>query len=500
MNWLSNIESLFNIDKSTITVDESLRDFTLLCHLLTLALPDKSLFSDLLKSISSRDSFEFIIIIGNGSPTILNNASQINDFISNLNEKKGLIEDESISLKFHIYKKRENDIITIYCLRDFTRCLTKLPLVNVLKLFAIELSKSPRINFQFYEDYASFGTRHIYFGIEPKTADIFDQREISEEIRENCNFGNIEEYRFGPDYFGFTNLNPDFPDLNILFEKLTLLFSIISLFNITSLDDIGLRYKLIGYKVFEGVIRYENIQLDSKETYYKIFNWVYSEKNKVSDKLGLARNVLSLSLKSGSIDIDESVFLSIKSSYEIYLKENINRYIETRNKITEQLLVMSDSASRVIGNYVDNFKRSLFALLSFFISVIVLRVLSNGGFDQVMTKDATILSLAFLGISVFFLCFSLLEFSISRRRLEEIYSNIKDRFTDLLIREDIERILNNDKDFKDLLKFIKKQKRLYTILWILVLFVILSAIFTISTYINWNTLWLPLKIFWSKYL
>jgi uncharacterized membrane protein YbhN (UPF0104 family) len=157
-----------------------------------------------------------------------------------------------------------------------------------------------------------------------------------------------------------------------------------------------------------------------------------------------------------------------------------------RNKIHDELSWISQKSSEVVDKYLSNFQKSILSFISFFASVFILRVLNSKEFSNVFTRETTILSFAFLLISLLFLIFSFWNLSQEKVRLERKYSNLKMRFTDLLIEKDIEQILNSDEEFKYEMSFINKRKTSYTILWIVTILIMLSAVLFLSDYLNFQ--------------
>ena len=478
----------FNIDPNSISITERLFEFDYSASITSLTSPSREGLLKILENISDRDTYSIQLIIGNNDPISNNNLGDIDSFIQKISKVIEFIEEEVITFHFKIIKNKIDDKISVYDLEAFESLFETLSLTKLLQILKQIKEDSQRILFVLLNEDFSFGTDTFWFGkiFPDKKPD--NQDEILNSIRENCHFGNIEQYPFSPFVFNLSNCSNYSGKFVRIFDRLTLIFSLVSLFNITTVTDSVISLRLVGYKVIDITLDPSAIKLSEKSIYFQIFRWIYSENSKVSDKLDLARNILSLSINQNDLSIDEDILISIKSSYQIYQKENINRYIEIRNKIIDQLLFLSKNATQAINNYIDNFKKSIFAFLSFFISVFVLRVLSNGGFTDVLTKDATIMSLCFLLISVLFLIFSLWEFSTEKSRLDTEYKNIKTRFTDLLLEKDIDRILNNDQEYKSCIENITKKKNAYLLLWLIIIFFFLFAIFSISTYINWTTI------------
>lgn len=75
-----------------------------------------------------------------------------------------------------------------------------------------------------------------------------------------------------------------------------------------------------------------------------------------------------------------------------------------------------------------------------------------------------------------------------KERLKIRYKNLKGRFKDLLVDEDINKILREDQEFEDEIRFIEIRANRYTFLWIGTVLIVIVAILSLSDYINWDTI------------
>ena len=254
------------------------------------------------------------------------------------------------------------------------------------------------------------------------------------------------------------------------------------LFDIFSIKETNIEYKLNGYRAIDQKVAVLAIDFDSCRTYYEIYSWVYEGGN-VVDKIGLARNILSLNFERDTLRLSDTTFEAIKSAYKIYQRENIRQYIDVRNKITEQLIEFQGKADKIVEKFISDYKKSLFTIVSFFISVIIIRVVSKGDFIGSFTPEVTVLSLGFLLVAFLLMIFARWEVNKQISRCEELYIHVKNRYQDLLTEEDINKILNNDKDFNSNIGFIKERRNKYTILWcasLFILFVVTIILFHIN--------------------
>ncbi len=442
-------------------------------------------FENYLKNIQNGDDFRISIQIENNDPIVIVNIDKVSEFISELDTSFQYYEkNEEIKFKLTIDKNSNGYIRNIYNAESFVKFWETLTVFDLLKVLNPILKINQCILFKYIElGREVIHTSKMYFDYQMQNPNV--TRDIK-KIKENCHFGNIEEFPFIPDFFHINNLEISH---NSVTDKLTILgslFSIISLFDITSINENKLFYKLNGYKTFEGNIEINSSFLECSTTYYEIYDWVYSSDGNTTDKIGLVRNILSIYLEDDITKLDKNILVSIKSAYKTYLKENVGKYLEIRNKIFDELSWVSQKSSEIVEKYLSNYQKSIFTFLSFFVSVFIIRVLKTNDFVNVFSKDATILSFAFLGISAIYLCFSKWTLNKEKDRLKRKYSNIKNRYKDLLINKDIEKILNNDEEFNYEISFIDKRHKAYTKLWIITLIVLLISILTISDYVNWN--------------
>lgn len=436
---------------------------------------------DVIRYIPGNDVLVLGLKIGN-SDSIKLEINNFFEFQEKVIEEREIHEDESVQFTFLIKKNTENYIF-IYNFDSFCNLWNKYPMVNILHLIKDFQNKHGKLNFVLLEkDITSFATARISFTHTPLIEeDILNKNFISD----NCHFGNIEEYPFDAYYFQLINKSEVVNPITEALEKFTLLFSIISLCDITLISDDILTYKLNGYKSFNGKVKLFDLDNKLASLYFKIFDWVYCEKSNISDKIGLARNIISLSLTENSLNISDSVYLSIQSSYKAYLQANISKYIEIRNKIVDELSWISQKSGEIASNYLSNYQKSIFTFLSFFISVFILRFLKEGDSNNGFSKAETIFSLSFLLLSFLFLIFSIWNLKLEKSRLIRKYKNLKSRYTDLLDINDIERILKDDAEFNYEVSYIEKRKSNYTFLWITTILVLIVTVLTVSDYLNW---------------
>ena len=439
--------------------------------------------------IQPNDIFNMAVTYGeNDSIQFLQSTDKLEDFKDSLENVAKYIDDDTIVyITIIINKKRQDTGITIYDINIFEKTISSLSISQIYSVFDRAFSTFETITFNVLNIESPICTETIFFvkaGSSLNYNSTIDRVKRKDAIKTLCHYSKIDEHKLIPDDFKIKIENPKFKKVGELFNTLCISLSIIFLFDITSLEENELEFKINGYKSIKGksnlVNEIENLKID----YFEIYDWVYTGGNLI-DKIGLARNIISLHLsKTNNLLLNGNPFQSIKSSYKVYEKQNIKQYIEIRNKISDQLLEFNNRANKVIETFASGFQKSSLALISFYTSAIVIRVLGKGEFTNIFTPDATILSIAFIIISYIYFHYSKWEVKEQRRRFVDSYTNLKERYTDLLEEDDIKRILNNDKEFNSDLKFIDDKLNVYSKLWFLFLLILL--IVTISLFLIYN--------------
>lgn len=484
MGSLHNIFRLFREADTPIQIDEKDLSLTALSLSSRISIPAAEQLSLFLSSFPRRDNiFLYISMDGGESLTCNSNSTQedVRRFIGELSDKEQVAEEDSIyEIKISIDKVADKNGITVYSLADFTRFLLSLDLLGFLHVFVRLFSSSDTLTFDCLEEITSFYTETIAFCHNHSSApshcatlNTEKKRSLRTYQTDSCHFTNASEYKFVPDDFFLLKRSDEFEHLNQLFDKLALFFCVIFIFDVTTVEKNNLlSFKLNGYRTIRGTLNLPTVNVTQEVLYdyFSLYKWIYTEGN-LNDKLGLARNIISLQITNNDpSNISGSIAKSTLSSYEIYLKENIKQYIEVKNKVAEFLTQSSKDAGKIVEELARTYKNSFFAFSSFFASVIILRLLSKGELTEVLTKDVTFLSLGILLISFVILVFSTVEVMQGKKRFVDNYQALKHRYEDILNKDDIDNIFNHDLEFNRDCSFIKKRVVIYFFIWLFSIF------------------------------
>ncbi len=170
--------------------------------------------------------------------------------------------------------------------------------------------------------------------------------------------------------------------INDFFDRVASILCIAFLANSSDFDASGgLEYRLVGYKSIAGSVN-SAIASPALSSLYKIYEWAYGP-GASSDRIGLARNVISLHVDDISEVSDESgVWGAIQSNYQIYLKGNISAYLEVKSRIAELLVDASTKAHATAQNLVVALKAAVATMAAFILGVVVVNGVKDSGVEK----------------------------------------------------------------------------------------------------------------------
>lgn len=384
-------------------------------------------FFDELKTISKRDSFELLVEIEGTCESITD--------CSNDSYKKieghinGFDEDPEYEIELRVKKMLEGKVLSVYFVSCFFDYLSKLPPLNFIR----EISRflDCMLTFEVFSKINEFGSDTIRF-IEANTpsrnieciSSSYDREKKLSLLFDNATTANLS-LELIPDDFYF-KFDSEYEEVNSLFSNIVSSLSIVFLSNSSVFEKNGsFTYKISGYKTISETVMKLNYDKAISELLYKIYSWSYEGGNS-SDKIGLVRNVLSIHLDDqGRIKYDGEAWQAIQSNYQIYLKENIQSYLDVKNKIGEFVIDSSTRTYTIANEVLSSFKSSIFVFITFLLTVVVVNGLKDSG-------ENTIFSDAYLAI-VFILCVvSFIWLLMTKRQVVEQFESASETVKEIL--------------------------------------------------------------------
>lgn len=402
---------------------------------------------------------------------------ELEAFVNNIDINLLHTEKEETTITVKITKIPHDQILSIYSIEAISKFLADKSINSTL--IKIKNLSEKANTLELLDKTQSFSTALFFF----KNRDTLTKQRPPKILRDDLilkrekstNFANSAQHNFIPEDFRvITGSLP--PELQHTFTLLLLASSLIFICDYSRILETGdIKLKLNGYKTIENTISstqnptsIENAAL----IFFEIYHWTYNDGSTI-DKIGIARNIISIHLEKDSfISIPKETIASISSGYQIYLKDNLKQYIEIKNKISESIQKSSEKASDLAKNVGTAFRSSIFAIYSFFFSIFLFRIVSGKSPTLEVTEEIYWIFFAFLCISILVCFYSINELSDERSRLQSSYTNIKNRYKDLITEKDLSKILNEDLDHISDIDYINRRGRKTQILWAVSLFII----------------------------
>lgn len=486
----NNIIEIFSSSPELISKKETCDDFIIEYQINTI---DKELpLIDVLKYINLRDEIAIHVFETDDSEPIdylSNNKNGWSEFINELQSKNV----QQSKIKIHIEKKSQESLVSIYDIDSFTDYVNSLSLSQFIAVINSFFSNSWGFEIQ-DENYCQWATNTIAFFGKKNIINVQGIGNISREDRINnarklC-YSEMKKYNLIPEDFYCSEIDKDNP-LQTIFRKACMIYMCSFIFDYSILKNDIYEYKINGFKTLREQIDIKtisNIKVDinSCKAIYDIYQWIYSGGNNI-DKINIARNIISLNIDCMTLKLNPLVLESIRSNYKIYEKQNVTQYLEMRNQLSELLINLQEKITNIVDSFIGDYKKNILTLVSFFTSVIAIEVVSKGDFIHGFTNEIIGLSLSFLLISIGLLIYSRWELTQKLNLYDKHYNQIKDRYKDVLSNIELENIFEECDPQRDNTNthFVSKQKKYYSILWLLSI-IVLGKFLALVYFINNN--------------
>ena len=281
-------------------------------------------------------------------------------------------------------------------------------------------------------------------------------------------------------------------EIEKIFDKLTLLLSVIAISNYSSFKKNKLDYSINGYNNIKSEINFEHISFpvsDIKKI-YDIFDWIYKEEKNILERIEVSRNILSLyCIDNNILEINNSILNSIKSNYSIYLKRNVDRYMKVIKGGQDLLNELESSLYMLQDTFNNKFKKNISTLFTFLISTVLFNTLATGKIQNIFTKEITILTLALFIILIIVSVYEIFELVNNTDKIENNYKEKKKLLYLILGKNEIENIFENIKILESNKKEVKKLITKSAIIFIIMLIIIFIVLFNLSIWFKYSVVY-----------
>lgn len=393
--------------------------------------------------------------------------------------------DENVRLVYTIDKNKSNDVLTLYDLLLFLKYVSALTVTAFYYAFYKTLQDKLILEV-WGTEYEQFVTSSIA---------IIKRGDEIPEVRGNQELKLRNEVcgKFCQWTSKLPNLLPD--DLHIddrkrggrlanLIDQASLLLSACYVADFSCIEKSQWRIRISGFKavVSEGSqATVADMAFDEKsvDQWFAIYDWCYTG-GYTSERLTIARNILSLNCPDYKhLKINDSTLDAIKSNFKIFEQDNVRQYIKVRNDVSKDLLILQDKVNSIVEGFTGDFRKSVAGLGTFFLTLVVVRMVANGQWSGAFSTQIVGLSFLFIVVSIILLIYSRLTLEKKEKLYTKHYKQLRERYEPLLSKEEADKIFDDGDPNKieSHSNYIQWQKKCYTRIWIFTL--VLFSIFLV---------------------
>ncbi|MFS0766073.1 hypothetical protein [Peribacillus phoenicis] len=442
--------------------------------------------------INVRDRISINIYVNDGEPYHFNQKDNIEEQQTMLDSINKIIDKESVIKIIYIVSKEKTDsTLSVYDLELLFDYLNKQKLMHVLNILQKTLDFSILNRFEIQNE--EIGNLYFYsplivFASQNKLSNVVENHD---DVKRNViiknrqlytNPQNFSKYNFIPKDFNNTAIKHQNSNKIItFFDKLKVIFAASFISNTSDIiNNSNFQMGIIGHKYLEVTADFNKLNISEAHSFYSIYNWVY-ESAETNDKLDLARNIISryLSYSESKWILPSDTLNSIQSAHAIYLKENVEKYIETKNKVAEITTELSIKSKDISQYFISSFKNNNLTLLTYFISIFIFNSLSDNSDKKIFSLEKYYLSMVFLLISFIYLLITRLQlFKDIKLNIRYFYS-MKRIYRDIFDNKELNKLFHK-RHLQYNINNIFQTMDLYTIVWIieLILLTLISIYLT----------------------
>lgn len=490
MKLFSEIMRIFQCEKISI----SERRNTVEASLITTVqrLPDTTDIELICSRVPSRDALTMTFINDSNDILSISNKLQTAPDFTTLIE--GMAPDDNIEIKIQIDKTVSANKFSIYSYEAFSEDLLYIPVVDILRWFSDLFLSHEYLVFEVFDSDISFSTGTMAF-VSSENSVFSPEFERSQRLRvckETAYFYNMNKFEVIPEDFVIEGIEQNDNCFRPLFEKLATILSLIYVASSASISESVLNIQINGQRAMTYSFDLDIIHENHK--WLSIYYWIYTDGNP-TDKALIAHNVISLHCRYiDLLDIDEKVYDSIKSNYNLYLRNNVVHYLDLKKDISK---FIQDVVARV-GDYavsiLNKFKTNLIAIFGFLFTVVLTKVGATQKWDNIFSRDTIyIIEIVVIGSFIYLIiCFFEARYKLKKTKLA--YNALKNNYKDILSEAEIKEAFGDDKLLTDMDITTRKGVALWSSIWAVLLIVTIIVIeFMTST--HGVFLWLFQKIF-----
>ena len=477
MKLLSEFSRVFQVD--TLNIAERLNTVEASVSIEFQTLPSAEAICSLCKLVPTRDSLRLTLKNDSEDMVCVKNQQDHKPNFSNL--ISGLSPQDNIDIKIQIDKNVSNGKFSIYDFTSFSEDLVHRSVLEVLKWFSELLCRERMLKFEVFDYDISFSTRTMAF--ESSENAIFNPKINRNQRLRACKdtayFYNMNTFEVVPDDFIIEGVMRSGDCLRPLFGKLATILSLVYVANSASINDKSLNLQVSGQRTVSYELQIDNIREDEK--WQNIYTWIYTDGNP-TDKALISHNIISLHCKFATLlDIDSAVFEAIKTNYNLYLRNNVNQYLDMKRDIAKFIQNVVAQVGDYAVSILEKFKANLIAIFGFLFTVVLTKIGGTQKWDEIFTRHTIYLIEVFVLGSLVYMVICFFEIRFKFKKTKQGYIKLKKNYQEVLSEAEIKEAFNDDKLLHDTECSVKKGMLGWSITWALLLIAIIVIIEVFTT-------------------
>lgn len=373
--------------------------------------------------------------------------------------------DDCISICIQIDKTISDQKFSIYDYDSFSKDLLGLSTTEILSWFSDQLHTREFLIFEVFDAEVSFFTKTLAFISDQgcSIAHNFERTKRLQICKETSYFYNMNAFEIVPEDFIVDGISKNGERFIDTFQKIATILSLIYSASSASITGNLLNVQFNGARMTTYSLPMSSIAASS--VWQSIYAWIYSGGN-ATDKALIAHNVISLHCKYETLsEVNERVYESIKTNYNLYLRANVRQYLDLKKDISKFI----QNTVTQVGDYaltiLNKFKTNLIAIFGFLFTVVLTKIGTAQKWEQIFTRDTTyILEIVMIG-SLIYLAICIFEVRYKMKKIEFGYDALKSNYEGILTEEEIIDAFGNDALMDDAKKSTKKGIVVWSIIW-----------------------------------
>lgn len=476
MKLFSEIRSAFCYDD--INISERLNTAEASFTITFQALPSILSIRSICTLVPVRDNFTLILRIDSGDIIQITNKQKEEPDFSTL--ISNLAPEDNIDVCIQIDKFVSDGRFSVYDFASFSEDLLQRPLLDVLCWFSEQFQEQTSLKFDVFDYDISFSTRTLAFEscedatFNPK----IDRNQRLSACKDTAYFYNMNSIEVIPDDFIIEGVIRAGDCIKPLFGKLATILSLAYVATSASINDKTISVQISGQRIVSYELSLYGIKEDEK--WQNIYTWIFTDGNP-TDKALIAHNVISLHCKfQALLDLDVTLFEAIKTNYNLYLRNNVNQYLDMKRDIAKFIQNVVSQVGDYAVTILGKFKTNLIAIFGFLFTVVLTKIGGTLKWDDIFTRHTVYLFELFLGGSLVYLVLCFFETRFKLKKTKNGYNELKKNYEDVLSAAELKEAFKDDELLHETEQSAKNGMIGWSIAWgtLLVLAIIIIEVIT----------------------